>query len=227
MTKLYTYLTLAGIVSIGLPALASGLPTYGFAEIVTMKVDSLKNVATQDILQTHKNLVRGALRGVKGGYGAQELLSGGSSVVTGRSEGLQTLLGEGDSLMTCGEGAKDSLVSLLTDRNRGVVSPATEKDRLELTTANDEARQKRLEKAIEMASTTALAKAWLAQAEAATVSETLSSLQEKLADNATQMDVLTTILLLQEETQKNINVRLSIMGDELVNAGLSALNTGL
>jgi len=34
-------------------------------------------------------------------------------------------------------------------------------------------------------------------------------------------------LRLQEETQKNINTRASIMGDELISSGLNALDTGV
>jgi hypothetical protein len=245
MTKLYTYLALAGIIGVGLPAMATGLPTYGFAEIVTMKVDSIKNVATQDLLQTHKNMVRDTLKGLKGAYGEEseapaegeesgegeegeeddgELLSSGSSAVTGRNEGLQTLLGEGGSLMTCGDKGRESLIELL---NKTVVFPGKEEDRKELTTAEDDERQNRLDTAKEMAATTALAKAWLAQAEAANVSETLTKFQTQLGAASSQMEILAIILRLQEETQKNINTRLSVMGDELVSAGLSALDTGI
>jgi len=231
MTKLYTYLALAGVVAVTVPVGAQ-VPTYGFGEVVTQTVDQMRSETMKDMIQTHKNLMNSALSGLQKGSGSigkalEKALTDSSSVITGTYEGLQNLLGKNSAygeikIKSCGCNA-DEVVSRIKDK---VVYPAKADGNDGYLSWSEEKKNKRnwdLSFSQEMASTTALAKAWLAQTDATKVSNMLSKTQDELDNAESQLAVIATILRLQEETQKNVNTRVSIMGDELISSGLNAL----
>ena len=231
MTKLYTYLMLAGVLVISTPVWAQ-VPTYGFGEVVTQTVDQSQSDIMKDMIQTHKNLVNSTLSGLKKGACSigkemQNALTEPSAVVTGKYEGLQNLLGKDSKygeikIKSCGCNAGEVVERL----NQTIVYPATrdgEDGRLSWSEARKSTRNSDLATSKEMASTTALAKAWIAQTDATKVANVLSKTQDELDNAQSQLAVIATILRLQEETQKNVNTRVSIMGDELISSGLNAL----
>ena len=233
--KLYTYLAMAGVLTLSFSAGAQ-VPTYGFGEVVTQTVDQMRSEKTKDLIQTQKNLVNSTLSALKTGAGSvgkemQEALTGSSVVITGKYEGLQNLLGEDSEygeikIKSCG-GNVDEVVARL---NETIVYPAKaggSDGRESWSESRKDKRNSDLAYSQEMASITALAKAWTAQKDASQVSNLLSKTQEELNNDVSQLAVIATILRLQEETQKNVNMRVSIMGDELISAGLSALDTGV
>jgi len=235
MTKLYTYLALAGVLTVSL-SVGAQVPTYGFGEVVTQTVNQMRSDAIKDLIQTQKNLVNSTLSALKTGAGSvgsemQKALTDSSSVITGKYEGLQNLLGKDSEygeikIKSCGCNA-DEVVSRI---NETVVYPAKEDGddgRTSWSESRKDTRDSDLAYSKEMASTTALAKAWIAQSDASKVTNLLSKTQKELDNAPSQLAVIATILRLQEETQKNINTRASIMGDELISSGLSALDTGV
>jgi len=231
MTKLYTYLAVIGVVAMSAPVWAQ-VPTYGFGEVVTQTVDQMRSDKMKDMIQTHKNLMNSALSGLKKGGGSvskemEKALTDSSSVVTGKYEGLQNLLGKDSpygeiKIKSCGGNADDVVERL----NETIVYPAKadgDDGYRSWSEKKKDIRNVDLAVSKEMASTTALAKAWIAQTDSTKVSNMLSKTQEELDNDESQLAVIATILRLQEETQKNVNTRVSIMGDELISSGLNAL----
>ncbi|MDY6407962.1 MAG: hypothetical protein SPL08_04615 [Pseudomonadota bacterium] len=235
MKKIYTFLTMVGVVAVGGTAFASGIPTWGFGEVVSQMVDSTQSNAVSDLIQTEENLVKSTLDGLRKGHSSgsvkknlKENLTMPSEAITGRYEGLQNILGKSSSygqirIKKCGA----NIPSVVNRIKNALTLPATEKDRNDMTTAERQKRANNRKASIESASTAALSKAWIVETEAAKVAASVSSTQEELNEAKSQMTVLVSILRLQEETQKNINTRLSLMGDELVSSGLMALDSGL
>ena len=236
MMKLHTYLVAVSMIAICSPVWAQGVPTYGFGEVVTQTLDQMRSETMKDMIQTHKNLVNSTLSALKTGAGSvggemQKALTDSSSVITGQYEGLQNLLGEDSEygeikIKSCGGNADEVIARL----NQTVVYPAKSggsDGRESWSESKKTTRDSDLATSQEMAATTALAKAWIAQTDASKVSNVLSKTQEELDNGKSQLAIIATILRLQEETQKNVNTRVSIMGDELISSGLSALDTGV
>ena len=84
---------------------------------------------------------------------------------------------------------------------------------------------------MEKSATTGLAKAWKAQTETANVAEAISKTSQELglgqssSRDMNQLEVIASIIRLQEETYKNMNTRLSLMSEDAVLKGLMALET--
>jgi len=239
MTKLYRYFVLTGLVMATVPALATGVPVYSAGEVVTQAVDQFENNTTRGLIDVHNELVQSALDAVGGpnsfSVGSfkknlKENLTEPSKAVSGY-DGLMTLLGSDSEfgeikVKKCG-GNMDEVKARLDET---IVYPATEeakdgsKGRLTMTGAERNKMEANRAKALERAATTGLAKAWTVQSEAAEVAEAISDTQEELDNADSQLAVIATILRLQEETQKNLNTRLSIMSDDLVETGIVALD---
>ena len=240
MRKLYICLTLFGVVAFISPVWGGGVPVWGKGEVTTQMVDNTQSNAASDLFQTEHNLVDSKLRGVKGIYSSGAVkkalcksekecaLRPTSEAITGKYEGLENIMGKNSSYgqikcKKCG-GNIDSIVNRV---NEALALPATQSGREELTTAEIAKRDNNRNASIESAATTTLAKAWIVETEAADIAEAISDTQKELDKATSQMMVMVTILRLQEETQKNVNTRLSLMGDELISTGLTALDSGL
>ena len=78
---------------------------------------------------------------------------------------------------------------------------------------------------IQQAATSGLAKAWIAQSDTSDIAEAISKTQEELNNADSQMDVFGTLVRLQEETQKNLNSRFSLVADDVMASGLFVLET--
>ena len=246
MKNLYTYLTLASVVAL-LPCVCAGVvPTWGKGEVTVQMVDNTQSNAVSDLFQTEQRLVESALKGLKGIHSSklvEKALAGDnkkekgdkkgaltepSEAVTGKYEGLENVLGKNSSygqikVKSCG----GNIGSVVNRVNEAFALPATQSGREGLTTGEMSKRDSNRNTSIEGAATTALSKAWIVETEAANIAESISDTQEELNKATSQMMVLVTILRLQEETQKSINTRLSLMGDELISSGLAALDSGL
>ena len=235
MKKLYTYLTLAGVVAVAPSVWAGGIPIWSYGEVITQMVDNTQSNAVADLVQTKWNLVNSTLDGLRSGFSAGSIkknlkknLTATSGAITGQYEGLENVLGKDSSygqikVKKCGGNISD----VANRVKESLTLPATESDRSDLKTSEKSKREANRNASIESAATSALAKAWIVETEAATVAEAISNTQEELDKAKSQMTVLVSILRLQEETQKNINTRLSLMGDELISTGLTALDSGL
>jgi len=234
MKKLYTYLVLAGVVAFGASASAQEI-TWGYGEVLTQMVDATQSNANSDLVQTKLNLVDSILHGLKKGYhgdsvkkNLKKALLSSSEAVTGKYEGLDTVMGLGSTygriqIKKCG----GNLSEVIDRIKESLMLPAKDSDRDELTTSEMDRRATNRENTIEDAGTTALAKAWIVETEGAAVAGAISNTQEELKNAESQMTVLVSILRLQEETQKNVNTRLSLLGDDLINVGLMALDGAL
>jgi len=234
MRKLYTYLTLTSVVALSVSAWA-GIPTWGYGEVITQMIDNTQSNAVSDLVQTEVNLVDSTLDGLKGSYSSSSVrknlkkaLLAPSEAVTGKYEGLQNVLGKGSSygqirVKKCGA----NISSVVNRVKEALTLPATDKERSELTTQEKNKRESNRNESIETAGKSALAKAWVVEKEAGDIAGAISDTQKELDKAKSHMTVLVTILRLQEETQKNINTRLSLMGDELISTGLTALDSGL
>lgn len=239
MTKLYRYFVLTGLMMATAPALATGVPVYSAGEVVNMAVDQFENNTTRGVIDIHNELVQSALDAVGGpnsfsvGSFKKNLnksLTEASEAVSGY-DGLMTLLGPKSEfgeikVKKCG-GNMDEVKTRLDET---IVYPATDegkdgaKGRLDMTEEQRTKMEENRASALERAATTGLAKAWTVQAESAKVAEAISDTQEELDNADSQLAVIATILRLQEETQKNLNTRLSIMSDDLVETGIVALD---
>ncbi|MBR6412473.1 MAG: hypothetical protein IKS41_04865 [Alphaproteobacteria bacterium] len=234
MKNIYTYLTLAGIVAMA-PMVAEAYPAWGFGEVLTQMVDNVQSNAVSDIYQTHQNLMKSVLKGTKGSYSSgsvkkklKKALTSSSEAITGQYEGLDNVLGKNSSygqikVKKCG----DNIPSVASRVKSALTLPAKESDRNSLTTAEKNKRDANRNRSIEDSGVTTLAKAWIVETESSNISKAVGSTQKELDGAKSQMMVMVTILRLQEETQKNINTRLSLMGDELITTGLTALDSGL
>ena len=247
MAKLYQYFTLAGLIMATAPVLASGVPVYSTGEVVNMAVDQFENNNTRGLIDIHNELVQSALDAVGGPNSfsvssfkknLKKTLTEPSKAISGY-DGLQTLLGADSEfgeirIKKCG-GNLDEVVDRLDET---VVYPALETDgsgrnggdtgtaksRLAMTEEQRTKMEENRAEAMERAATSGLAKAWTVQSETSKVAEAISDTQKELDNAESQLAVMATILRLQEETQKNLNTRLSIMSDDLVETGLSALD---
>ena len=107
-----------------------------------------------------------------------------------------------------------------------MAEPVGWSEKARLTTA--EHIQKGIEraKALEDSASSALAKAWIVQSESANTSASVGTTAEELSNAESQQSIIGTILRLQEETQKNLNTRMTIMAEELKMDSLLALDGG-
>ena len=236
MTKLYRYFVLTGLMMATAPALATGVPVYSASEVVNMAVDQFQNNTMRGLIDIHNELVQSALDAVGGpnsfSVGSfkknlKENLTEPSKAVSGY-DGLMTLLGPNSEfgeikVKKCG-GNMDEVKARLDET---IVYPAKEEGsdgRVGMTETERTKMESNRAQALERAATTGLAKAWTVQSEAAEVAEAISDTQEELDNADSQLAVIATILRLQEETQKNLNTRLSIMSDDLIETGIVALD---
>ena len=234
MNKIYAYLAAVSILSLSLSAGAL-VPTWGYGEVITQMVDNTQSNAVSDLIQTKKDLMKSVLDGLKGSYSSSSVrknlkktLTEPSEAITGQYEGLQNVLGKGSSygqirVKKCGA----SIPEVIQRVKAALTLPASESNRNDLITKEQNTRESNRNASIESAGTTTLAKAWIVESESSKVAEAISKTQKELDKATSQMTVLVTILRLQEETQKNVNTRLSLLGDELISTGLSALDSGL
>ena len=229
------YLILLGMIMGSVSAFASGIPVYSYAEMVNQKVDQTKSEVASKMVETQKALVDSVLDAVGGPatFSPSSLkseLSGalteGSEAITGQYEGLQNVLGSASEygqikIKKCGENA-DEVINRL---NETLVIPAKSSDRLRMTTEELMRREKESMIAMEQAATTGLAKAWIIQSDTSDIAEAVSATQKELDNADSQMDVFGTLVRLQEETQKNLNTRLSLVSDDVTVSGMFILAT--
>ena len=243
MRKIYAYLTLVGVMAIAPMDTWAAVRTWGYGEVITQMVDNGQSNAVSDIYRTHQNLMKSVLKGTKGSYSPKAAkkalcdnpkkdkgcaLTSSSEAITGQYEGLDNVLGKNSTygqikVKKCGA----NISSVVSRVKEALTLPATESVRNRLTTAEKNKRDRNRDRSIEDSGITTLAKAWLVETEASNISKSVGSTQKELDGATSQMMVMVTILRLQEETQKNINTRLSLMGDELISTGLTALDSGL
>ena len=107
-----------------------------------------------------------------------------------------------------------------------MAEPVGWSEKARLTTA--EYVQKGIEraKALEDSASSALAKAWIVQSESANTAASVGTTKEELSNAESQQSIIGTILRLQDETQKNLNTRMTIMAEELKIDSLIALDNG-
>ena len=242
MTKLYQYFVLAGLAMTVTPALASGVPVYSSGEVTTMAVDQFQSNVVHGLVDVQNELVQSALDAVGGPYsfsvnsfqkGLSQALTPPSKAISAY-DGLKTIIGQGSEygaiqVKKCG-GNVDDVIQRLDET---IVYPAIEsaeegvRTRMSLTEEERNKINNERAKAMERAATNGLAKAWTVQGEAAKIALAISDTQEELENADSQFAVLATILRLQEETQKNLNTRLSIMSDDLVQTGFVALDSNI
>ena len=210
-----------------------GIPVYSYSEMVTMKVDETKSDVAAKMVQTQRNLVDSAMNAVGGPEtfsaaslkkGLEQVLAQPSELVTGHYEGLQNLLGSASEygkieIEKCGGNADEVMKRL----NETIAYPAKQADLLKTTTADLNKKAADRVISLQQAATTGLAKAWVAQSDTSDVAKTISKTQEELDNADSQMDVIGTILRLQEETQKSLNSRFSLMADDVITSGLLVL----
>lgn len=240
LKQVCSYVALLGVLCVSGHVMASGIPVYSYAEMVSQKVDEIKSDVGSKMVETQKKLVDSALNAVGGPetFSAEALkkqLAGTgkklpallepSEVVTGHYEGLQNLLGAASEygqikIKKCGGNANEVIQRL----NETIVHPAREADRLKMTTAQlDKIATERLT-SLKRSATTGLAKAWVAQSDTSDIAETISKTQTELENADSQMDVFASLVRLQEETQKNLNSRFSLVADDVITQGLSVLD---
>ena len=233
MTKVYTALVMAGMVALSNSAFASGVPVYSSGEVTNMSVDNYKSDDVRKLVELQKDLVHTTLDATGGPstFSASSMKSNLSKNLTepsdavGTYDGLATILGAKSEygeikVKKCGGNADE----VMTRLSETVAYPPKAKDRLDMSETKKAKVEKERATSIERNATTSLAEAWVVQAETAEVAETLKKTQEELDKAQSQMAVLATLLRLQEETQKNLNTRLSIMSDDMINTGLVALD---
>ena len=233
MRKIYTALVMAGVVALSSSVLASGVPVYGFGEVTNMSVDNYKSDDVRNLVNLQKDLVKtthdatGSPTTFSSGSMKSELSKNlmKSSEAIGTYDGLATILGPKSEygeikVKKCG-GNADEVMSRLSET---VAYPPKAEDRLNMSQTKKAKVEKERATSIERNATASLAEAWVVQAETSNVAETLKKTQEELDNAQSQMAVLSTLLRLQEETQKNLNTRLSIMSDDMINTGLVALD---
>ena len=231
--KLSFSLTLLIITMISNNVIGGGIPVYSYSEMVTMKVDEMKSDVGAKMVQTQRNLVDSAMNAVGGPEtfsaaslkkGLEQVLAQPSELVTGHYEGLQNLLGSASEygeieIKKCGGNADEVMKRL----NETIAYPAKQADLLKTTTADLNKKAADRVISLQQAATTGLAKAWVAQSDTSDVAKTISKTQEELDNADSQMDVIGTILRLQEETQKSLNSRFSLMADDAITSGLLVL----
>ena len=233
MKKILTAVAMTGLIALPLSVCASGVPVYGFGEVTNMSVDNYKSDDVRNLVDLQKELVKTTLDAT----GGPSTFSSGSmksnlsknllppSDAVGTYDGLATILGPKSEygeikVKKCG-GNADEVMQRLSET---VAYPPLMKDRLNLSQAQKNKMENERAASIERNATAGLAEAWVVQAETSEVAENLKKTQKELDNAQSQMAVLATLLRLQEETQKNLNTRISIMADDMINTGLIALD---
>lgn len=235
MRKTRSLLTFLGVVVAANVAVASGLPVYSYAEMVTQKVDEIKSDVGSKIVETQKKMVDSVLDVVGGPetFSSASLqkelnktLVPPSEIITGYYEGLQNLLGKDSvygeiKIKKCGGNAGEVMKRL----HETVVIPAKIEERYKKS--NEELKRIDWNRlfSLKQAATSGLAKAWIAQSDTSDIAEAITKTQEELNNADSQMDVFGTLVRLQEETQKNLNSRFSLIADDVMATGLSVLNS--
>ena len=227
------YLVLFGLmVGVG-NAMASGIPVYSYAEMVNQKVDEMKSDVVSKMVETQKALMDSASDAIGGPNtfspnalksALDEALLPPSNAITGQYEGLKNILGDASEygqieIKKCGENADEVIRRL----NETIVVPINSAERMQMTTKEVMQREKERLISIQEAATTGLAKAWVVQSDTSDVAESISTTQKELDNADSQMDVFATLVRLQEETQKSLNTRLSVISDDVTASSMFAL----
>lgn len=227
MKKSYLYMAVAGLALMTTPVWASGVPVYSFSELVEMTVDQFKGADTRRMVRTEKELVKKTFKDLGGSIIVDDLeqaynqsLSAPSPAVTPYA-GLQTVLGINSELgqikvRNDGE-TTDEIVERLATK---VFEPASEGERLTMTTMEKRKRAAVRAEALENSGTSNLAKAWSVQAETANTAESLKNIDKEMKKVNSQMGALALIVKNKEETLKNMLTRTSMTADDLINTGL-------
>ncbi len=215
------------------PMNACAVPILGFGEALNIVVDQSKNSDNRDLFQTQDGLVKGLLKEFGLDYNPKatanalkKSLTETSSVIDGSYESLKGAVGNLE-IKRCGENA-DTVISGIEE---AMTVPGKMEERLELTESKIEELSIERAKSLEKSATTGLAKAWKAQTETANVAEAISKTSQELglgqssSRDMNQLEVIASIIRLQEETYKNMNTRLSLMSEDAVLKGLMALET--
>ena len=226
-----TYLLMLGLLVAHSSAMATGIPVYGFGEIVGQKVDEAKSAVVSDTMNMHEDIIKEMIKSVGGDFDPnalktelQSALSKPVGLVTGQYEGLKNVLGEASQFGKMEIKKAGESIGSVKERVTDVLAvPAKREEQQKMTTEELAERAKQRAISEEVAATTGLAKSWLAEANVSNVAKTLENTQEEL-DNAQDIPtIMGSIVRLQEETQKNVNTRLSIMADNLMLTGYEAL----
>ena len=227
------YLVLFGLmIGVG-NAMASGIPVYSYAEMVNQKVDEMKSDVVSKMVETQKALMDSASDAIGGPNtfspnalksALDEALLPPSNAVTGQYEGLKNILGDASEygqieIKKCGENADEVIRRL----NETIVVPINSAERMQMTTKEVMQREKERVISIQESATTGLAKAWVVQSDTSDVAESISTTQKELDNADSQMDVFATLVRLQEETQKSLNTRLSVISDDVTASSMFAL----
>lgn len=226
MKKSYLYMAVAGLALMTTPVWA-GVPVYSFSELVEMTVDQFKGADTRRLVRTEKELVKKTFKDLGGSVTVDDLeraydkaLSAPSRAITPYA-GLQTVLGANSELgqikvRNDGE-TTDAIVERLETK---VFEPASDYERLTMTTMEKRKRAAVRAEALESSGTSNLAKAWSVQTETANTAESLKNIDTEMKRIDSQLGALALIVKNKEETLKNMLTRTSLSADDLINTGL-------
>lgn len=226
MKKSYLYMAVAGLALMTTPVWA-GVPVYSFSELVEMTVDQFKGADTRRMVRTEKELVKKTFKDLGGSVTVDDLegayckaLSAPSRAITPYA-GLQTVLGANSELgqikvRNDGE-TTDAIVERLETK---VFEPASDRERLTMTTMEKRKRAAVRAEALENSGTSNLAKAWSVQTETANTAESLKNIDTEMKRIDSQLGALALIVKNKEETLKNMLTRTSLSADDLINTGL-------
>lgn len=236
MKKRYIRLLMLGLVAMTTSAMASGVPVFSISEVANMGVDQFKSDDVKKLVNLHDELVRSTWDAlgspvtfsVKSMKGEMKKSLSDASQAVGTYDGLLSVLGPKSEygeikVKKCG-GNADEVNQRIGET---LAIPPKASEAIKLSSAEKNKRKKERAVSLERNATAGLAESWIAQAESADIAEGIANTKDELDQAESQMQVLATLLRLQEETQKNLNTRLSIMADDLTNTGLVALDSNM
>lgn len=255
MNKLYLGLLMGTILGLAGAVGASGIPIHSGSEATTQAVDGGRSGVLDDMVKLQDKMVDSMQNAIGGRetFGLNSLRTNLQGALTTTSEtvgtatkGVGSLVGKASGAVTgtmrdTREGVsgkvqeyKDVVVKAsgehvgpMKERIKDVMAePVGWSEKARLTTA--EYTQKGIEraKALEDSASSALAKAWIIQSESANTAASVGTTKEELSNAESQQSIIGTILRLQDETQKNLNTRMTIMAEELKIDSLIALDNG-
>lgn len=229
--QIYITLAVGGLllgVSGQVLALGTGIPVCSAGEITNQYVDQFRSRDAGEWVGVEDKLAESAYNALKGNYSEANFKTmlkqlSSSEGVAKTNQGTEKVVGEDFELSRCAKNTSD----LSSTFNSSVSYPPKEEDRVGMSTSAKDAREDERLSSIEAAGTTGLAKSWLIQTEAAEVAQAISHTKRVLDQASSQMSVMALIMVMQEVARKDLNTRVSLLGDDLTNVGLMALEENM
>ena len=253
MNKLLLVFLGFGIMGLAGESGATGVPIHSGSEATTQAVDAGRSGVLDDMVKLQDKMVD-SMQNALGGretFGLNSLrtnlqgaLTTPSETVGSATRGLGNLIGKASGAVTgtiqdtrTGVANKASEykeivvkasgehIGPMKEKIKGTMEePAVWSEKARLTTSEYAQRGLERARALEDSASAALAKAWIVQAESANTAASVGTTKDELPNAESQQAIIGTILRLQDETQKNLNTRLSIMAEELKMDSLIALD---